>query len=84
MIGRLDKRFHRNNRSTFPALLTDGWLIYPVNHVHFLLKNWELAQYLVEKKKTFDFSKPAYILGRQDSDVIMQRILSISYRIGIK
>ena len=39
----------------------------------------ELVQYLVEKRKTIDFSEPAYAVDRQDSDVIMQRILSVSY-----
>jgi CRISPR-associated protein Cas1 len=44
-----------------------------------LLKIRELAQYLVEKRKTLDFSKPAYSIERQDSDDIRQKILSISY-----
>jgi len=43
-----------------------------------LLKTRELAQYLVGKRKTLDFSKPAYSVGRQDSDDIRQKILSIS------
>jgi CRISPR-associated protein Cas1 len=44
-----------------------------------LLKTRELAQYLVGKRKTLDFSKPAYNVERQDSDDIRQKILSISY-----
>jgi CRISPR-associated protein Cas1 len=44
-----------------------------------LLKTRELAQYLVEKRKTIDFSKPEFTLDRQDSDDIRQKILSISY-----
>jgi CRISPR-associated protein Cas1 len=44
-----------------------------------LLKTRELAQYLVGKRKTIDFSKPAYTVKRQDSDDIRQKILSISY-----
>lgn len=44
-----------------------------------LLKTRELAQYLVEKKKTIDFCKPAYNIERQDSDELRQKILGISY-----
>jgi CRISPR-associated protein Cas1 len=44
-----------------------------------LLKTRELAQYLVEKRKTLDFSKPAYSVERQDSHDIKQKILTISY-----
>jgi CRISPR-associated protein Cas1 len=44
-----------------------------------LTKTRELAQYLVEKRKTIDFSKPAYSVERQYSDDIKQKILSISY-----
>ncbi|MDG6244158.1 MAG: CRISPR-associated endonuclease Cas1 [Methanolobus sp.] len=44
-----------------------------------LLKTRELAQYLVGKRKTIDFSKPAYIVERQDSEDIRQKILSIFY-----
>jgi CRISPR-associated protein Cas1 len=44
-----------------------------------LLKTRELAQYLVEKRKTLDFSKPSYFVERQDSEEIRQKILSISY-----
>ena len=44
-----------------------------------LLKIRKLAQYLVEKRKTLDFSKPAYVVERYDSDDIRQKILSISY-----
>jgi CRISPR-associated protein Cas1 len=44
-----------------------------------LLKTRELAQYLVEKRKSIDFSKPAYSIERQDSEEIRQKILSISY-----
>jgi CRISPR-associated protein Cas1 len=44
-----------------------------------LLKTRELAQYLVGKRKTFDLSKPAYAVERQDSDDIRQKILNISY-----
>jgi CRISPR-associated protein Cas1 len=44
-----------------------------------LLKARELAQYLVGKRKTIDFSNPAYAVERQDSDDIRQKILSISY-----
>ncbi|WP_209621070.1 CRISPR-associated protein Cas1 [Methanolobus bombayensis] len=44
-----------------------------------LLKTRELAQYLIGKRKTLDFSKPAYAVERQDSEDIKQKILSISY-----
>jgi CRISPR-associated protein Cas1 len=44
-----------------------------------LLKTRELAQYLVEKKKAIDFSKPEFGIGRQDSEDIRQKILNISY-----
>jgi CRISPR-associated protein Cas1 len=44
-----------------------------------LLKTRELAQFLVEKKKSVDFSKPEYTIERQDSEDIRQKILSISY-----
>jgi CRISPR-associated protein Cas1 len=44
-----------------------------------LLKTRELAQFLVEKRKIIDFSKPAYSVERQDSEDIRQKILSISY-----
>ncbi len=44
-----------------------------------LLKTRELAQYLVGKRKTLDFSKPAYAIERQDSEEVRQKILSISY-----
>lgn len=44
-----------------------------------LLKTRELAQYLIEKRKTLDFSKPVYAVARQDSEEIRQKILSISY-----
>jgi len=44
-----------------------------------LLKTRELAQYLVEKKKAIDFSKPEFTIDRQDSEEIRQKILSISY-----
>ncbi|WP_292462316.1 CRISPR-associated protein Cas1 [Methanolobus sp.] len=44
-----------------------------------LLKTRELAQYLVEKKKSGDFCKPVYTIERPDSDDIRQKILSISY-----
>lgn len=43
------------------------------------MKARELAQYLVGKRKSLDFSKPAYAVERQDSDEIRQKILSISY-----
>jgi CRISPR-associated protein Cas1 len=43
-----------------------------------LLKTKELAQFLVEKKKTIDFCKPEYTIERQDSVDIRQKILSIS------
>ena len=42
-----------------------------------LLKTRELAQYLVEKRKTIDFSKPCYAVERQDSEDVRQKILSI-------
>ncbi len=45
----------------------------------FLLKTRELVQYLVEKRKAIDFSKPEFTIDRQDSDDIRQKILSISY-----
>ena len=44
-----------------------------------LLKTRELAQYLVEKRKTIDFSHPYYAVERQDSEDVRQKILSISY-----
>lgn len=44
-----------------------------------LLKTRELVQYLVEKRKSIDFSKPEFSIDRQDSDDIRQKILSISY-----
>ena len=44
-----------------------------------LLKTRELAQYLVGKIKTLDFSKPAYAVERHDSEDVRQKILSISY-----
>jgi CRISPR-associated protein Cas1 len=44
-----------------------------------LLKTRELAQYLVGKRNTLGFSKPAYTVKRQDSEEIRQKILSISY-----
>jgi CRISPR-associated protein Cas1 len=44
-----------------------------------LLKTRELAQFLVEKKQTLDFSNLEYIVQRHDSEDIRQKILSISY-----
>ncbi len=44
-----------------------------------LLKTRELAHYLVEKRKTIDFSHPHYAVERQDSEDVRQKILSISY-----
>jgi len=44
-----------------------------------LLKTREFTQYLVEKRKSIDFSKPEFTIDRQDSDDIRQKILSISY-----
>ncbi|WP_321418427.1 CRISPR-associated endonuclease Cas1 [uncultured Methanomethylovorans sp.] len=44
-----------------------------------LLKTRELVQYLVEKRKAIDFSKPEFTIDRQDSDDIRQKILNISY-----
>jgi len=38
-------------------------------------KTRELAQYLVGKRKTLDFNKPAYALERPDSDEIWQKIM---------
>jgi len=38
----------------------------------------ELAQYLVGKRKTLDFNKPAYALERPDSDEIWQKIMGKS------
>jgi len=43
-----------------------------------LLKTRELVQYLVEKRKAIDYSKPEFTIERQDSDDIRQKILSIS------
>lgn len=43
------------------------------------MKTRELAQYLVGKRKSLDFSKPVYAVERQDSEVIREKILSISY-----
>jgi CRISPR-associated protein Cas1 len=47
-----------------------------------LLKTRELVQFLIEKKKTINFCKPAYAIGRQDSEEMMQNILNISYAKG--
>lgn len=44
-----------------------------------MLKTRELAQYLVEKRKAIDFSKPEFTIDRQDSEDIRQKILNISY-----
>ena len=44
-----------------------------------LLKNRELAQFLIEEKKSVDFCKPEYTIARQDSEDIRQKILSISF-----
>ncbi|WP_406671454.1 CRISPR-associated endonuclease Cas1 [Methanolobus sp. ZRKC4] len=44
-----------------------------------LLKARELVQYLVGKRKTIDFIKPAYTIERQDSEEIRKKILSIPY-----
>ncbi|AFV25260.1 CRISPR-associated Cas1 family protein [Methanolobus psychrophilus R15] len=44
-----------------------------------LLKTRELAQFLVEKKQTLDFSNLESIIQRHDSEDIRQKILSISY-----
>ena len=43
------------------------------------MKTRELAQFLVEKKKTVDFCRPVYTIERQDSEEIRQKIFSISY-----
>ncbi len=44
-----------------------------------LLKTRELAQYLLGKSKTIDFSEPNYEIGRQDNYEIRRQILSIKY-----
>ena len=44
-----------------------------------LLKTRELAHYLLEKRKTTDFSKPHYAVERQDSEDVRKKILEISY-----
>lgn len=44
-----------------------------------LLKTRELAQHLVGKGKTIDFSKPDYAVERQDFEDVRQKILSIYY-----
>jgi len=44
-----------------------------------LLKARDLAHYLVGKQKMPDFVAPAYTVERQDSDVIRQKILDMSY-----
>ncbi|WP_406669951.1 CRISPR-associated endonuclease Cas1 [Methanolobus sp. ZRKC4] len=44
-----------------------------------LLKARELVQYLVGKRKTIDFIKPAYTIERQDSEEIRKKIMSVSY-----
>lgn len=44
-----------------------------------LLKARELAQYLVGKRKTIEFSKPAYVGKRDDTDILRKKILAIGY-----
>ena len=44
-----------------------------------LLKTMELVHYLVEKRKTIDFSNSCYAVERQDSEDGRQKRLSISY-----
>ncbi|KGK98611.1 hypothetical protein LI82_07005 [Methanococcoides methylutens] len=44
-----------------------------------LLKARELAQYLVGKRKTIDFSKPVYVVERDDSDDMRKKILAMPY-----
>ncbi|WP_319507303.1 hypothetical protein [uncultured Methanolobus sp.] len=43
------------------------------------MRTRELDQYLVEKMRAIDFSKPVYSVERQDSEETRQKILSISY-----
>ena len=43
------------------------------------LKTRELAHYLSGKKRTFEFSTPAYEIDRQDSDEMRRKILAIPY-----
>ena len=43
------------------------------------LKTTDLAHYLIGKRKTVDFSSPAYEITRQDSNEIRKKILDISY-----
>lgn len=45
-----------------------------------LLKGRELSQYLVGKRKTIEFFKPAYIGKRDDTDLLRKKILAISYK----
>ncbi|MDG6244851.1 MAG: CRISPR-associated endonuclease Cas1, partial [Methanolobus sp.] len=44
-----------------------------------LLKARELAQYLVGKRKTIEFSKPVYVGKRDDTDILRTKILAIGY-----
>ncbi len=44
-----------------------------------MLKSRELAHHLIGKRKTLDFTKPAYQVERADSDEIRQTILDMSY-----
>ena len=50
-----------------------------IGRISILLKTRELAQYLVGKGDTIDFSKPKCSVERQDSEDVRQKILGISY-----
>ncbi|WP_342305107.1 hypothetical protein [Methanolobus sp. ZRKC5] len=43
-----------------------------------LLKARELAQYLVGKRKTIEFSKPSYVGKRDDTDLLRKKIRNYS------
>lgn len=44
-----------------------------------LLKGRELAQHLTGNRKMIDFSKPAYVGKRDDTDILRKKILAIGY-----
>jgi CRISPR-associated protein Cas1 len=44
-----------------------------------LLKARELSHHLVGKRKTVEFSKPVYVGKRDDTDLLRQKIIDMSY-----
>ncbi|MDA0524283.1 hypothetical protein [Methanococcoides alaskense] len=44
-----------------------------------MVKARELSHQLVGKRKTIEFSKPAYVVERDDSDLLRNKIIDISY-----